>query len=146
MGELLFLRQSQWASLSDPTSVFEGYATELGMDLDLIRQDVADQAIADGIDEDLSDAIALGLPGTPAFLLQGERTSPTSFNDMDSRIQDEIDAIDSVFRLNRNTGELTVADTDRFAAATFPITLPVLVRDADGNEEEVEVTIERNEI
>ena len=91
----------------------------------------------------MADATSLELPGTPAFLLQGERTNPSSFSDLESQIQNEIDAIDSVFRLNRDTGELTVADTDRFAAADLPITLPVLVRDADGNEEEVEVTIDR---
>lgn len=146
MGDLLYERQSTWASLEDPTSVFEGFATELGLDLNQVRQDVADPDIAAGINEDLADATSLQLPGTPAFLLQGERTSPSSFSDLQSQIQAEIDAIDSVFRLNRDTGELTVADTDRFADADFPITVPVLVRDVEGNEQEIDVTIERNEI
>lgn len=150
MGDLMYDGRETWSVLADPTPTFEGFATQLGLNLDQVRQDVADPALEAEITADRTNGQAVGVAGTPAFFLQGQRVSEpaseTGFNNMANRIQNEIDAVDAVFRLNRVTGELTVADTDRFANADFPLTLPVLVRDADGNEEEIDVTIERNEI
>ena len=47
MHDLLFLRQAQWAaaqnpsSVNDPTSIFEGYAEELGLNMEQYRTDAA---------------------------------------------------------------------------------------------------------
>jgi len=141
-SDLLYERQSDWSGLADPTSTFESYADELGLNRTRLANDLVDPAIEAGIDRDAQDGSAAGVASTPTFILQGEQQSGLlSFSDLGERVQAEIDAVDEVFRIDRETGILTVADTDRFASASFPITVTVLVRDADGNEEVIDVEV-----
>lgn len=146
-SDLLYENQDDWDGLLDPTPIFEGYAEELRLNLNTLADDLVDPAIDASIDEDAQNGLAVGVSSTPTFVLQGEiQTGLVNFTDLGERIQDEINALDEVFRIDRETGELTVADTNLFASASFPISVPVVVRDTDGNEEVIDVAIERIDI
>ena len=67
MHDKIFANQRD---LSVPT--LEGYARELGLDLDRYRSDVADASVKKRIDEDMSQASELGVTGTPAFFINGK--------------------------------------------------------------------------
>ncbi|WP_236539000.1 DsbA family protein [Spiractinospora alimapuensis] len=50
----------------------EHTADEAGLDGERLREDMADDALAAAVDEDLAEGQQLGISGTPAFLINGE--------------------------------------------------------------------------
>ena len=63
--DLLFARRK----LDD--AALEGYARELGLDIETWRSDMGSQAVLDKILHDQKSAVALGAGGTPAFFVNG---------------------------------------------------------------------------
>ena len=53
----------------------EGYAKEIGLDLDRYRKDVASADVRKTIEADLEQAQKLGVTGTPAFFINGRNLS-----------------------------------------------------------------------
>ncbi|HPG25526.1 MAG: thioredoxin domain-containing protein [Spirochaetaceae bacterium] len=70
MHDLIFENQRD---LSPET--FEGYAEKLGLDLERFRRDVAAADVKKRLDEDMRQASALGITGTPAFFINGRYLS-----------------------------------------------------------------------
>ena len=50
---------------------YEQYAQELGLDVARFKKDVVSAEIKKKVDADAGDAAALGITGTPAFLING---------------------------------------------------------------------------
>lgn len=53
----------------------EGYAKEIGLDLDRYRKDVASSDVRKAIEADLAQAQKLGVTGTPSFFINGRNLS-----------------------------------------------------------------------
>lgn len=51
---------------------FVRIAADLGLDTDRFRGDLADPGLREAVEEDMGFALGLGVPGTPAFLINGE--------------------------------------------------------------------------
>lgn len=66
MHDLIFQNQRDLR-----VETFEGYAAKLGLDMDRYRRDVQSEEVAKRIDEDMKQASALGVSGTPAFFING---------------------------------------------------------------------------
>ncbi len=144
MGDLLFMQQSDWASAPDPQSFFEGYATQLGLDLTQFQNDVSDPALADRVQRDLDNALTLGANATPTFYLQDSKLGvlPSSLADFSSQIQAALDQVDDIFALDRTTGQLTVLDPIVLDFETVPtLTVDVRITDSQGDSEIVTVTV-----
>ena len=75
MADQLFENQAQWSGATDPTALFETYASNIGLDLNQYRNDVADPALDARVSRDASEANGLGIFGTPTFILQGQPIS-----------------------------------------------------------------------
>lgn len=74
MHDLLFERQKEWGEKQAPTpEVFEGFATELGLDMEKFRADVASPEVKARVQRDIDSGRALGVNSTPSFFLNGER-------------------------------------------------------------------------
>lgn len=73
MHDLLYERQSLWTGSQNPAPVFEGYADELGLDLEQYRQDVASSETNSVIQADLAAGQELSVTATPTFVLNGTR-------------------------------------------------------------------------
>lgn len=74
MHDLLFERQKEWGEKQVPTpEVFEGFAAELGLDMDKFRADVASPEVKARVQRDMDAGRALGVNSTPSFFLNGER-------------------------------------------------------------------------
>lgn len=73
MSDLLFDRQSEWASqaVEDVPAVFSGYAEELGLDTKTFDQALADGTYKDKVMAAYNEAGAAGLSGTPSFVAEG---------------------------------------------------------------------------
>lgn len=67
----LFDNQKTWKDAFDVRPIFEGYASEMGLNLDKYRQDVTGEAVAQRIFLDGKRAHALGVSGTPTVFMNG---------------------------------------------------------------------------
>ena len=83
MHYLLFEKQAEWSSksVSERTTVFEGYARSLGLDIERFRTDFASESINQKINFDLAVAKEKGYTGTPTFELNGEEVDQDVWGD-----------------------------------------------------------------
>lgn len=92
MHDLLYENQDIWAGSNDPTETFNGYATQLQLNLDQFKTDMNAQATADVINADVKAAKDIGANSTPTFVLNGTKIeqNPQSYEDFKKLIDNEI--------------------------------------------------------
>lgn len=73
MHDLLYQQQSTWAKSQNASAIFEDYATQLGLNVDQFKADVAAQATLDTINADVREGQAAGVSATPTFVLNGKK-------------------------------------------------------------------------
>jgi protein-disulfide isomerase len=73
MHDMLYERQQSWKSDSNPANVFEGYAAELGLNIDQFKKDVSSSEINAIIQADIREAQAVKATSTPTFVLNGKK-------------------------------------------------------------------------
>ncbi len=78
MHDRLFQRQREWAGLpaDQMPQVLTGYAQELGLDVERFRRDLDAHTYQAKVMEQYQEAVKMGLPGTPSFIVNG-RMYPT---------------------------------------------------------------------
>ncbi len=81
MHNLLYERQNDWNAISvdERDKKFETYATELKLDLDKYRTDIASSAVSQKITFDQTLGKANGVTGTPTLFLNGETVAPDKY-------------------------------------------------------------------
>lgn len=83
--EMLFINQGQWSHRSvAPIDLFEGYATNLGLNLEQFKKDMNDPALGSMFGIDAADGKELGVQGTPTIFINGvmlDRLHPTAFRE-----------------------------------------------------------------
>jgi protein-disulfide isomerase len=62
-----------WTASSRPTSLFDSYAQQLGLDLVQFKKDYASSKVNDTINADMKSGTELGVSGTPSFFLNGKQ-------------------------------------------------------------------------
>lgn len=72
MHDKLFAEQKIWEQLKDPTSQFEKYAKDIGLDVEKYKSDSKSDEVQAVVKKDLADATALKASGTPTFVLNGK--------------------------------------------------------------------------
>lgn len=87
MHALLFERQSEWAGADDAEATFRGYAEELRLDMTAFDEAVAADATLDRVALDANAGIALGVPSTPTFYVDGEQLQLGDFGDLEAAIE-----------------------------------------------------------
>ena len=89
----LFTTQKQWGESQDwKQGVFRGYAEQLGLDMDQFDAALADPEVAGRVQDDQRDGLALGVQGTPTFVVDGERiTNPESYEAFKALIDARLD-------------------------------------------------------
>lgn len=91
MHDLLFENQDSWSQQSNVTPVFEGYAQQLMLNMDQFKKDMASSEVAGIINADLKAGQALGIKGTPAFVINGNKIdTPSSLEEFKRLIDEEI--------------------------------------------------------
>jgi protein-disulfide isomerase len=71
MHDLLYEHQNDWKDKFDVRPIFEGYAQQIGLDVDRYKRDVAGEAVAQRIFLDKKRGESLGVKGTPTVFLNG---------------------------------------------------------------------------
>lgn len=75
MHNLLFSNQTVWSPLEDATLFFEGYAEEIGLDMDQLHVDIESAETRAKINADQQSGIRAGVRSTPAMYLNGRLIS-----------------------------------------------------------------------
>lgn len=76
MVGILFENQDSWSGSSNPQTIFEQYAQQLGLDVEKFKTDFASSAVNDRINADISAFNATGAEmSTPTFFLNGKEIS-----------------------------------------------------------------------
>lgn len=91
MHDMLYAKQKEWEDVSNPESIFIGYAQEIGLNIDTFKRDMKSEDTKNKVDSDLDKASALGLNSTPTFFLNDQQIRPGSFDEFRTLIQAAID-------------------------------------------------------
>lgn len=74
MYELLYQNQDSWSSLSNPVSLFESYASSLGLDMTKFKTDFASEATNNVINADTNEGKdKYKVDSTPTFIINGQK-------------------------------------------------------------------------
>lgn len=72
MHDLLYAGQNDWATSSDPVPVFGKYASQLGLDANLLMSEVRAKKYNDIIQTDINFGNKLKVQGTPTFYVNNQ--------------------------------------------------------------------------
>ena len=74
MHNILFDNQKTWGEKQSPDpSIFEGYAKQIGLNMDQYKKDVGSNEVKERVNRDKNSGTKLGVSGTPTFFLNGEK-------------------------------------------------------------------------
>jgi len=73
MHDLLYERQQAWSTASNPVETYNGYAEELGLDIDQFKQDFSSASVNATINADIRAGQEIGATSTPTFVLNGQK-------------------------------------------------------------------------
>ncbi|HTB48666.1 MAG TPA: thioredoxin domain-containing protein [Verrucomicrobiae bacterium] len=73
MHDALYEEQNQWVGASDPTTFFNQYAQDLGLNVTQFESDYASTKVNDLINADMAEGNKLNIQGTPTFFLDGKQ-------------------------------------------------------------------------
>lgn len=91
MHDLLFERQAKWAEEKDPKPLFEGYAKELGLNVEQFKTDLESEKVASEVENDFQSGLKSGVNATPTFFINGKKIqNPRTFEEFKSIIEKEI--------------------------------------------------------
>lgn len=79
MHDKLFENQSEWSSSIKPERHFKNYATEIGINADRLIFDLKSDKVKEVVNGQADEAALLKLPGTPAFVFNGEKIDINTF-------------------------------------------------------------------
>jgi protein-disulfide isomerase len=65
--------RSGWVAASDPTTYFNQFATNIGLNLAQFKTDYASSKVNDTINADMAEGTKLNVQGTPSFFLDGKQ-------------------------------------------------------------------------
>ncbi|MEN9338560.1 MAG: hypothetical protein RI945_285 [Candidatus Parcubacteria bacterium] len=80
MHDILFARQDDWGEALDAKSKIDGYAKEIGLDMNKFLLDRDSQEVKDVATNALREATKLGLNHTPTIFLNGEELENISLS------------------------------------------------------------------
>jgi protein-disulfide isomerase len=91
--EVMYKSQPYWASHSNPQPqrIWE-FLPKAGLDIEQIKKDMNDPAIAELIAQDLADAKTLNVHKTPGFFANGKPLQQFGYKQLQQLVQTEIDA------------------------------------------------------
>ena len=72
---------SGWVTSKAPTTYFNQYATQLGLNMDKFKKDYASSDVNAAINADMSKGNKLGVEGTPSFFIDGKKVTINNTTD-----------------------------------------------------------------
>lgn len=93
MYNLLYQNQTTWAQSSNVTTVFEQYASQLGLNVEQFKTDAASSTTNDAINADIAEFNKTKeRKSTPTFFLDGKKIQATTLDEFSKLIDEAIAA------------------------------------------------------
>lgn len=73
MHDMLYEKQTQWASNTDARNIFIGYAEELGLNTDTFKEDLNSKEVKNTVNTQRNSGTAAKVNATPTFFLNGSK-------------------------------------------------------------------------
>ena len=88
MEDILFTNQSNWQALSTGKAqeTFEGYAKQIGLDVDKYKKDYAGSEVFDTVSASRKRGEQMGVTGTPTLFLNGEKITFQTADDITKQL------------------------------------------------------------
>jgi protein-disulfide isomerase len=93
MHDKIYETQTKWSTMSDASSVFLGYAQELGLDMSKLSQDIKSDTVANRIKGDQTAGEAIGINSTPTFYVNGVKQSGWGMPELSASIDTALTSI-----------------------------------------------------
>lgn len=92
MHDLLYENQELWSQSPNPSSTFESYAQQLGLNVEQFKTDMNSAAVADVINADVKAGQTAGANSTPTFVLNGKKIdkNPQTLDEFKKLLDDEL--------------------------------------------------------
>lgn len=92
MHDLLYENQTSWSAGTNPVPTLEAYATQLGLDINKFKADMASESTNSIINADIKLGQSDGANSTPTFVINGKKVdpNPTSVEAFKKLIDDAI--------------------------------------------------------
>ena len=91
MYSILLERHGEWSHQEKPvTTIFEGFAKELSLDLTEFNKSYDDLTFQAALARDVEEGKMLGVKGTPTFFINGQMLMNLSYNDLKNAIDKEL--------------------------------------------------------
>lgn len=91
MYNMLYEKQKDWDSSSDPKTIFTAYAKEMGLDLVKFAADYDSDAVKNIINNNYKGGAKAGINSTPTFFVNGKKINgPASYEDFKKIIDDAV--------------------------------------------------------
>ena len=71
MTDLLFKKQNDWITSTNPKDLFTSYAQELGLDIEKFKSEMESSIAV--VNQDYADGNKIGIQATPTFFINGEK-------------------------------------------------------------------------
>lgn len=94
MHDMMYQRQQEWSGNNSAAKIFEGYATEIGLDVEKFKTDAASVEINAIINADVAEGQKIGAASTPTFVINDKlvERNPRSLDEFVKLIDDAINA------------------------------------------------------
>lgn len=92
MIDLQFSNQKVWSIERDPYPIFEGYATELKLDVEAFKAAYASDEVKKRVEADYTSGLSANVDATPTFYLNGKKMSFGSYEDFRQQVLAEVAA------------------------------------------------------
>lgn len=89
--DTLFMKQTDWASISDPTESLVGFATQLGLNGATFRSCLTGAKAKERVEKDVQLGIGIGVSGTPTVFVNGVLAGQPGFIPTFAQIKELID-------------------------------------------------------
>lgn len=87
LHDVLYGNQALWSVVDDPTEMFDGFATDLGLDMDQLKTDIDSADVRNKIFADQRGGTRAGVRATPSLYFNGRLVSnPQSASDLVARV------------------------------------------------------------
>jgi len=88
MYHLLFDNHTDWTELSDPTPVFLGYASKIGLNVNQFKTDLSSSTLKAKVIASSNEGFGIGIDATPTFFVNGKAIiNPQGYDEFKSIIE-----------------------------------------------------------
>jgi protein-disulfide isomerase len=100
MYALLYRNQQVWSEQSNPITIFQSYAEQLGLNMNQYNIDFASEVINDTINADVAEGTTKGVTGTPTFYINGKKLDNKDISSLEALTSKINEAIASSAKSN----------------------------------------------